>query len=66
MLTCSDVAECCSHVNSYPLPKHGGRCGFELVGDLLEEGALETLGLERVAPDDVVMRPSLMEHAVEQ
>lgn len=65
-LDCTDVATCCGHVNSYPLPKHGGKCGFELIGDLLSQETLDTLGLARVAPDNVVLKPYLMSHAVEQ
>lgn len=65
-LSCIDVAVCCSHVNSYPLPAHGGKCGFELLGSLLEQDALDTLGFERVARDEVVLKPYLMKHAVKQ
>lgn len=61
-----DVAVCCSHVNSYPLAGRAGRCPFELLGDLLPGGVMDELGLARVAPDEVVLRPALMPHAVEQ
>jgi IS30 family transposase len=61
-----DVAVCSSHVNSYPSAGRGGKCPFELLGDLLPQDLLDELGLERVAPDDVVLKPYLMAHAVIQ
>lgn len=62
LLSAYDVAVCCSHVNSYPV---GGLCGFERLGGHLPKALLDELGLERVEPDDVVLRPDLMAHAVE-
>jgi IS30 family transposase len=61
-----DVAVCSSHVNSYPSSGRGGKCGFELAAGLLSQGLLDELGLEWVAPDDVVLKPYLMAHAVTQ
>lgn len=63
---CVDVAACCCHVNSYPLPKHGGKCGFELLGGLLSQDALDEFGFVRVAPDDAVPKPYLTKRAVKQ
>ena len=65
-LSAYDVAVCCSHVNSYRSAGRGGKCPFELLGDLLPRGVMDELGLERVEPDDVVLRPALVPHAVEQ
>lgn len=65
-LSQADVAECCSHVNSYPLRRLGGRCPLDCVGDLLPAAALEALGIERLEPARVVLRPSLMPHAVKR
>jgi IS30 family transposase len=61
-----DVAVCSSHVNSYPSAGRGGKCGFDLAAGMLSQGLLDELGLERVAPDDVVLKPYLMKHAVTQ
>lgn len=61
-----DVAECCSHVNSYPSAMRANKCPFELVGGILPQTLLDELGLSRVAPDDVVLKPRLMKHAVTQ
>jgi IS30 family transposase len=61
-----DVAVCCSHVNSYPSAGRGGKCPFELLGELLPQELLDNLGIVRVAPDEVVLRPSLIAHAVVQ
>lgn len=65
-LSVYDVATCCSHVNSYPSAGRNNKCPFELAGPLLPQSLLDELGLERVAPDDVVLRPYLMRHAVAQ
>jgi IS30 family transposase len=64
-LSAFDVAVCCSHVNSYPLPRRNGRCAFSLVHGLLPQTVLDELGLKRVAPDNVILKPYLMAHAVE-
>lgn len=61
-----DVSLCCSHVNSYPLPTRGGKCPFELASGLLPQDALSVLSIERIAPDDVILKPYLMPHVVEQ
>ena len=61
-----DVAVCCSHVNSYPLPSRAGKCPFELLGGTLPQNLLDELGLSRIAPDEVILRPSLIKHAVVQ
>lgn len=63
-LSVFDVAACCSHVNSYPLARRGGRCPFELAAGIVPEGLLAGLGLERVPSDEVVLKPSLVPHAV--
>ena len=65
-LDVADVAACCSHVNSYPLASRGGKCAFELSAGLFPQSLLDGLGIARVAPDEVVLKPSLTAHAVEQ
>lgn len=65
-LTFSDVALATSHVNSYPRPKFGGKCPFELALPVLPDNLLDNLGIERVAPDDVTLKPYLLAHAVKQ
>jgi IS30 family transposase len=65
-LSAWDVATCCSHVNSYPSAGRGGKCPFELLGDLLSQELLDGLGIVRMAPDEVVLKPSLITHAVVQ
>lgn len=61
-----DMAECCSHVNSYPLERLKGKCPFECVEGWLPAEALAELGIVRIPTDEVVLRPSLMAHAVLQ
>ena len=61
-----DVAVCCSHVNSYPLARWSGRCPIEVAAGLVPQRLLDELGIERVPADEVVLKPYLMAHAVEQ
>ncbi len=62
-----DVAVCCSHVNSYPLVRASGAFRpIEAAADLIPGHLLDALGVERVPADEVVLRPYLMAHAVEQ
>ena len=65
-LTDADVGVCCSHVNSYPLASLGGVSPIDNLGALVPPEALAELGVLRLDPDEVVLRPSLMAHAVEQ
>ncbi|MFD0704076.1 hypothetical protein DMP06_01595 [Slackia equolifaciens] len=59
-----DAAVITSHVNSYVGGGRGGACPFDLAEPLLPKGLLEELGIEKVDPDDVVLRPSLVPHVV--
>jgi len=65
-LSVFDVAVCSSHVNSYPSAGRAGKCPFDLIGSLVPQSLLDELGIERMAPDDVVLKPYLMKHAVAQ
>ena len=62
----ADVAACCSHVNSYPLASLGGVSPIDNLGAIVPAEALAALGVLRLEPGEVVLRPSLMPHAVEQ
>lgn len=62
----ADVAECCANVNSYPLAGRDGKCAFDLVEGLVPRKLLDDLGIVRVPPDEVVLKPYLMAHAVDQ
>ena len=62
-----DVAGGCSHVNSYPLARKSGTFRpIEAAASLLPGRLLDALGIERVPADEVVLKPYLMAHAVEQ
>jgi IS30 family transposase len=62
-----DVAVCCSHVNSYPLARKSGTFRpIEAAAALIPQHLLDALGVERVPADEVVLKPYLMAHAVEQ
>ena len=65
-LTDADVAVCCSHVNSYPLASLGGRSPFECMGALVPARALDRLGIRALPRQAVILKPSLMKHAVDQ
>lgn len=66
LLTDADVAACCSNVNSYPLASLGGVSPIDNLGAIVPPEALSALGVLRLEPAEVTLRPSLMPHAVEQ
>lgn len=55
-----DAALIASHVNSMPRPSLGGACPFDLAHHVIPKELLEGLGLEHIASDDVVLKPSLL------
>lgn len=59
-LTNWDAATLASHVNSMPRASLRGASPFDLARHVLPQELLEGLGLEHIAPDDVVLRPSLL------
>lgn len=65
-LSAADVALCRGHVNSYPLASLGGASPIDSLGGLLTGDVLDLLGVRRIEPRDVVLRPSLVPHAVDQ
>lgn len=65
-LSVYDIATCCSHVNSYPIAGRGGKCAFELAASILPVALLDELGIARVPTNEVILKPYLMKHAVEQ
>lgn len=65
-LTCADLAVAASHVNSYPRAALGGRCPVDAARALLPEGFVDLLGVVKVPLEEVVLRPSLLSHAVDR
>lgn len=55
----------CSHVNTYPKPARRGKCPFDPAAPELPAELLGNLGIVRVQPDEVLLRPALVAHAVE-
>lgn len=55
-----DAAILASHVNPMPRASLGGASPFDLARHVLPEELLEGLGLEHIAPDDVMLKPSLL------
>ena len=60
LLTEQDVAKLCSHVNSYTRPALGSKSPMELARLILPGDLIDGLGIEYVPPDDVVLKPSLL------
>lgn len=65
-LSSCNVAVCCCHVSSYPSAGRDGKCPFEFASGLIPQALLDELGLARIASDNVILKPSLMKHAVVQ
>ena len=59
------MAAVCSHVNTCPRPARRGKCPFDLAPPELPAELLGNLGIVRVPPDEVLLRPALVAHAVE-
>lgn len=59
VLTFADVSPACSHVNSYVRPDQGA-VPMQLVSLALPKSLLECFGIERILPDDVIMKSSLL------
>jgi len=55
-----DAALVASHVNSMPRASLGKASPFDLAHHVLPKELLEGLGLEHIAPNDVVLKPSLL------
>ena len=55
-----DAALLASHVNSMPRASLRGASPFDLAKIVLPKELLEGLGLEHIAPDNVVLKPSLL------
>lgn len=58
-LSQTDVSLVCSHVNSYVRAGQGA-APIALASLVLPKNLLESLGIEAISPDDVVMKPSLL------
>lgn len=61
-----DLAVAASHVSSYPGASLFGKCPADLALVLLPEGFLDLIGVEKLPLEEVVLKPSLLAHAVEQ
>ena len=59
-LTNYDMAIVASHVNSYPRKSLGGIAPIDLAAEALPKDLLEGLGIKRIPPQDVVLKPSLL------
>ena len=61
-LEARDLSLVASHVNSYTRPALGGAAPIDLAMQVLPEELFEGLGIEKIPPEDVVMKPALLPH----
>lgn len=66
LLSERDLAAVASHINSYPRKSLGGKRPIDAAKAMLPEGFVDLLGITEVPLEEVVLRPSLMRHAVKQ
>ena len=59
-LTEEDVRLMTCHINSVARDSLNGRTPFDLAEMLLSEKVLTSLGLRRVSPDHVILKPALL------
>ena len=59
-ITNYELSVICSHVNSYTRPALGGAAPIDIAGKILPADLLDGLAIEKIDPDEVVMRPSLL------
>lgn len=59
-----DVAILNSHVNSYKRKSLGGISPYESIIKTIPKDFLDTLGIEFVKPDNVVLKPTLLRHVI--
>lgn len=60
-LTERELSVVCSHVNSYRRKTLGGASPFMIASQVLPAEIFEGLGLELIDPDEVVMKPKLLQ-----
>lgn len=56
----ADVDTIMSHINSYSRPSLGDKTPFDLFGYVYGTDLLEALGLQRIAPNEIVLKPRLI------
>lgn len=59
-LTAYELSLICSHVNSYTRPILGGVSPFAIATLSIPRDLLDAIGVSEVAPDDVILRPTLL------
>jgi IS30 family transposase len=59
-LTQTDINLMMSHINSYSREKWGDRSPFELFGFLYGSQTLERLGITRIPPNEIILKPYLL------
>ncbi len=65
-LTGQDLSLAASHISSNPRASLGGKRPIDVAAALLPEGLLDALGITAIPIEEVILKPSLLAHAVEQ
>jgi IS30 family transposase len=63
-LTQNDISLMMSHINSYSREKLQDKSPFDVFSFLYGNGILEKLGIKKIPPNDIVLRPSLLRKQV--
>lgn len=56
----SDINLVCSHINSYAREEMGGTAPFEVAPPGFTDKLVRALGMVRIHPDDITLKPSLL------
>lgn len=65
-LTGQDLSLAASHISSNPRASLGGKRPIDVAAALLPEGLLDALGITAIPIEEVILKPSLLAHAVER
>lgn len=61
--TQEDISLMMNHINSYSRKKSYGKCAYDLAMDAFPEEFFDLLGLYRIPPNEVILKPSLLSKA---
>ncbi|MBR0379597.1 MAG: hypothetical protein IJH62_03455 [Mogibacterium sp.] len=58
-----DITLMMNHINSYCRKKSFGKCAYDLAMDAFPQEYFDLLGLYRVPPNEVILKPELLREA---
>ena len=59
-LTQDDISKMMDHINSYRREKWNWRSPLEMFENIYGQEALDLLGLEKIDPDSILLKPGLL------